>query len=83
MILAYLAVAAVIFATAGSASRLPARSAILWLLAVGVAYATLAEAGGGLLLLGAALLYGTIAFLLWLSVPMVIYTFFTWRPSAS
>ncbi|HEY3339861.1 MAG TPA: hypothetical protein VGK18_15275 [Propionicimonas sp.] len=77
-----IAAAAALFATAGSASRLPARLGILWLLTLAVAYIVLAPVGGGLTLVLAALTYGTVAFVLWLSIPLVVFSFVRQRSVA-
>jgi hypothetical protein len=80
--LAYLTIAALLLATAGSPARLPRRLVLLWLGALVAAYTALAGAGPDPVVFGAALLYGTVAYLIWLSIPMVIYSFIAWRPPA-
>ena len=80
--LAYLTAAALLLATAGSPRALPRRLLLLWLGAVVATYALLAPAGSSAVVFGAALLYGSIAFAIWLSVPLVIYSYVAWRPSA-
>lgn len=79
---AYVTVAAAVLATTSSPRRLPGRLAILWVLAVALVCVLLipAAAGNDVMALVAAATYATVAFLLWLSLPMVIYAFLWWRP---
>lgn len=80
--LIYLLVAALVLGT-GSPSALPRRLLLLWLGALVTVYAALAREGLDPVVFGAALLYGTIAFAIWLSIPLVIYSFTAWRPTSA
>lgn len=81
-VLGYLAVSAVVLLTTRSWQQLPSRLVALWALAVLVVAVSLAPTGGGLTpLLGAALLFGTIGFAIWLSLPLVAFSVAYWRPT--
>ncbi len=73
--LAYLAAAAAVLATARSAGHLPSRLAGLWLVAVALVCVAFSGAGLSIELVGMALLYGTIAFGVWFSLPLVVFSF--------
>lgn len=67
--------AAVLFA-AKRTSQLPTLFFMIWILGVVIAGLGASTIGAGLPLIGVALMYGTLGFVLWVSIPLVIYTFF-------
>lgn len=81
--LACTAIAGLLFATMQDTAQLAPRLGILWLITVAATYVTLIPLGSGWALLGPALLFGTISFVLWLSLPMVVFSFVTWRTPRS
>ena len=71
-----LAVSFVLFRSAHSEGQVVARALVLWLLTVLLTGITLAPTGPALPVLLGSLLYGTIAAVLWLGLPLVICSFF-------
>ena len=71
----YVVVAAGIVLATDRASRLPSRLVALWALAIITLGVVLAPAGMSLPLVGAALLYGTIGFVLWMAPPLLLFSF--------
>lgn len=71
----YVVVAAGVLLVTRGTSRLPGRLLALWALAVIALGAVLAPAGMSLPLVGVAVLYGTVGFLLWVVPPLVVFSF--------
>lgn len=70
----YVAVAAGVALTARGVSDLPGRLLALWGLAVAAVGVTVAPAGEGWYQVGAAVLFGTIAFVLWAAPPLLVFS---------
>ena len=71
----YVVVAAGLVLAARRKTQLPGRVVALWVLAIITLGFSLAPLGVSWPLAGAALLYGTIAFWLWVAPPLVVFSF--------
>jgi len=71
----YLVVAAGVVLATQRHSQLPGRLIALWALAIIALVVSLAPAGLSLPLVGAALVFGTITFALWIAPPLLAFSF--------
>ena len=71
----YVVVAAGVVLATPRTSQLPSRLVALWVLAIITLGFALAPAGVSLPLVGVALLFGTIAFVLWMAPPLLVFSF--------
>ena len=71
----YVVIAAGVVLAMQRDGQLPGRLVVLWALAVIALGVALAPAGLSLPLVGVALLYGTIAFVLWIAPPLLVFSF--------
>ena len=79
----YVVVAAGVVLATQRKTQLPGRLVALWVLAIITLTLSLAPLGVSWPLVGAAMLYGTMAFGLWLAPPLVVFSFLsTFRPRA-
>ena len=77
--LACTAIAGLLFVTMRDTAQLASRLGIVWLITVAATYIILMPLESGWALLGPAILFGSISFVLWLSLPMVVFSFIAWR----
>ena len=71
----YVVVAAGVVLATQRHSQLPGRLIALWALAIIALGVSLAPAGPSLPLVGAAFLFGTIGFVLWIAPPLLVFSF--------